>query len=319
MELTIFSPGRTNARPRKPVGLLMLVLVGSWAAEAKLNIIATTPDLAAIARSVGGDRVEITTLVRPTEDAHFIDAKPSFIVKLNRADALIEGGAELESGWLPALLAGARNPKLAEGQPGRISARIGIQMLEVPEKLDRSQGDLNASGNPHYLIAPSNARMVAATLAQGLSQLDPAGAEIYQAAMRSFQQELDTKLASWKSKLSAHKGRQMIAYHNSWIYFATEFELKVDHLMEPKPGVPPSASRLGALIKTIQEEDIRIVLAEPYLSRRLPETLSEKSGIRIVPVSQFPGGIKGTDRGYIELLDTLVTAIAEGLSQPLKH
>ena len=138
-------------------------------AQAKLNVVATTPDLAAIAREIGGDKIDITTLAKATEDPHFVDAKPSFIVKLNRADVLIEGGAELEIGWLPALLNPARNPKLATGAPGRVEAAAGVQLREIPATLDRSQGDIHAAGNPHYVVDPVNAKIVARNIAAALA------------------------------------------------------------------------------------------------------------------------------------------------------
>jgi zinc/manganese transport system substrate-binding protein len=147
--------------------LLLPLLAGP--AAAKLTVVATTPDLAAIARAVGGDQIDLTTLAKPTEDPHFVDAKPSFIVKLNHADVLIEGGAELEAGWLTPLLEGARNPKLEAGKPGRVAGAEGVHLLEVPSTLDRSQGDIHASGNPHYLTDPLNAKIVAAHIARVLA------------------------------------------------------------------------------------------------------------------------------------------------------
>src|SRR5215471_21768551 len=151
----------------------LLLLVAAFPVAAKLNVVATTPDFAAIAAAVGGDEVSITTLAKPTEDPHFVDAKPSFIVKLNRADALIEGGADLEIGWLPALLDQSRNNKLAPGAPGRIACNQGVQLLEVPGTLDRSKGDIHAAGNPHYLTDPVNAKIVAENLAAKFCTLDP--------------------------------------------------------------------------------------------------------------------------------------------------
>src|SRR6185369_7546643 len=151
----------------------------------------------ALAQEIGGDQVELTTLAKPTEDPHFVDAKPSFIVKLNHADALVEGGAELEAGWLTPLLEGARNPKLEAGKPGRIAAAEGVALLEVPTALDRSQGDIHASGNPHYLTDPLNAKIVAAHIARALAELDPKSATVFQANLKKFDDELETKLAEW--------------------------------------------------------------------------------------------------------------------------
>ena len=173
------------------LGSLVLLVV---TAQAKLNIVVTTPDLAAIAKEVGGDRVEITTLARPTEDPHFVDAKPSFIVKLNKADVLIEGGAELEIGWLPPLLAGARNPKLASGQPGRILCNEGVRMLEVPAQLTRAEGDIHAMGNPHFVVDPANARIIAAHLTDAFAKLDANSAEVFRANGKQFTDALDAKL-----------------------------------------------------------------------------------------------------------------------------
>src|SRR6266568_8446432 len=146
------------------------------AAPAKLNVVATTPDLASIAKEIGGEHIDITTLAKPTEDPHFVDARPSFIVKLNRADVLIEGGAELEIGWLPPLLAGARNAKLAPDAPGYIRCNEGIQMLEVPSALDRSKGDIHAAGNPHFVVDPENAKIIARHIADSFCAQDPKSA-----------------------------------------------------------------------------------------------------------------------------------------------
>src|SRR5262245_34513136 len=162
---------------------LALLLPGAYA---KLNVVATLPDLASIAREIGGDKIELTTLAKPTEDPHFVDAKPSFIVKLNRADVLIEGGAELEIGWLPALLDQARNAKLASGAPGHVACAQGIPLLEVPSTLDRSKGDIHAAGNPHYLVDPLNARAVAQRIADAFCSQDAKSADVYRANLKKF-------------------------------------------------------------------------------------------------------------------------------------
>ena len=149
------------------IAALCLLTFATWTtAQAKLNVVATTPDLGAIAQEIGGDKIEVVTLAKATEDPHFVDAKPSFIVKLNAADGLIEGGAELEAGWLGPLLDGARNTKIAAGKPGRVNASEGIALLEIPSALDRSKGDVHAAGNPHFLTDPLNGRVVAARLAE---------------------------------------------------------------------------------------------------------------------------------------------------------
>ncbi|MBC8094879.1 MAG: zinc ABC transporter substrate-binding protein [Akkermansiaceae bacterium] len=284
-------------------------------AHAKLNVVVTTPDLASIAREVGGDQVEITTLARSTEDPHFVDGKPSFIVKLARADALIQGGAELESAWLGPLLTGARNPKLNAGAPGDIRCNHDVLMREVPASLDRSQGDIHAGGNPHFLVDPENAKIVARTIAEAFAKLDASGAGTFRANQETFVARLEKKMAEWQKTLEPFKGRQLVAYHNSWPYFAARFGLKSEIFLEPKPGIPPSPAHLANVIVKMKEENAHMIIVDPYLNRRTAETVARSTGATVVNVSQFPGGVKGTEHGYIALMDYLVNAIAKALGE----
>src|SRR5829696_2543163 len=161
-------------------GLALSSVITPPAAK-KLNVVTTTPDLGALAREIGGNAIDVKTLAKPSEDPHFVDAKPSHIVTLNRADVLIEGGAELEVGWLPPLLESARNDRLAAGAPGRIIASQGIRMLEVPVTLDRSRGDVHSQGNPHFLIDPLATKTLAANVAAHFAQVDPSDAALFKA------------------------------------------------------------------------------------------------------------------------------------------
>jgi zinc/manganese transport system substrate-binding protein len=291
-----------------------LALIGS-AAQAKLNVVATTGDLGSIAREIGGDKIELTTLGKPTEDPHFVDAKPSFIVKLNHADVVVEGGAELEIGWLPALLDQARNSKIVNGAPGHISCAPGVPLMDVPATLDRSRGDIHAAGNPHYIVAPSNAKIVAQNIADGLSANDPKSAEVYHANLKKFDDEIDAKLVEWHKTLAPFQGQSVVAYHDSWPYFAKEFGLKIDLFLEPKPGIPPSPAHLAEVIGRMKEENARVIIVDPYLNRKTAETVAHHTGAQVVDVTQFPGGIKGTEGGYIQMEDYLVNALAKALAQ----
>jgi zinc/manganese transport system substrate-binding protein len=288
-------------------------LILTTPAQAKLNVVATTPDLGSIAAQIGGEQASVTILAKPTEDPHFVDAKPSFIVKLNRADALVEGGAELEVGWLPALLDQSRNTKLAAGAPGHIACSQGVQLVEVPATLDRSKGDIHAAGNPHFLTDPGNARIVAKHIAESFSELDPKSAAVYQANLKKFVERLDSKMAEWQKLLAPHKGERVVAYHDSWPYFARRFELKIDLFLEPKPGIPPTPVHLAEVIMQMKSEHIRAILVEPYQSRKTAQTVAADTGATAVDVSQFPGGVKGTEAGYIELMDSVVNAVAKVL------
>src|SRR5438045_3274750 len=185
------------------------------AAQAKLEVVATTPDFGSIVAEIVGHRASVTTLAKPTEDPHFVDAKPSFIVKLNRADAVVEGGAELEIGWLPALLDQSRNSKLALGAPGRIYCSQGISLVEIPATLDRSRGDIHAAGNPHYMTDPVNAKIVAEHLANAFCQLDPKSCDTYRANLKKFAGQLDGRMAEWNRLLAPFQGQRIVAYHNT--------------------------------------------------------------------------------------------------------
>lgn len=293
---------------------LLLFALTSQTASAKLNVVATTPDLGAIARDIGGDRIELSVLAKPTEDPHFVDAKPSLIVKLNRADALIEGGAELEMGWLPRLLDESRNSKLGAGAPGHVLASQGVPLKEIPGTLDRSKGDIHAAGNPHYLVDPLNAKIVAQNIANAFCALDPASAEAYRANLKKFEAVLDQKLREWETIMAPFQGQQVVAYHNSWLYFGDRFGLKIDLFLEPKPGVPPTPRHLADVILKMKADHVHVILVDPYLNRRTAETVAARTGATVVDVAQFPGGAKGTEGGYLALMDYLVHSVAKALA-----
>jgi zinc/manganese transport system substrate-binding protein len=283
-------------------------------AFAKLNVVATTPDLGSIAREIGGDHIDLSTLAKPTEDPHFVDAKPSFIVKLNRADVLIEGGAELEIGWLPALLDQSRNTKIAVGAPGHVSCAQGVQLLEVPTTLDRSRGDIHAAGNPHFMVDPANSIIVARHIANVFCTQDEKLAADYRANLKKFIDTLESKRAGWETAMAPFKGQQIVAYHNSWLYFGNRFGLKIDLFLEPKPGVPPTPTHLAEVITRMRQENVHVIIVDPYLNRRTAETVAAKTDGLVLDVTQFPGGAKGTEGGYIQLMDYLVNSVSGALA-----
>ncbi len=293
------------------LGLTCLLL--GFTAQARLNVVATTPDIGSIAHEIGGARIELTTLARPTEDPHFVDPKPSFIVKLNRADVLIHGGADLEVGWLPKLVEQARNAKIIGAAKGEVRCCEGVQMREVPQKLDRSAGDIHAAGNPHFLVDPENAKIVAHHIADTFALLDADNREFYETNSQQFQAALTAKLTEWQAKLAPFKGAHIVAYHNSWLYFAERFGLKIELFLEPKPGIPPSPAHLATVMAKMKELNARVVIVDPYLNRKTAETVARGTGAKVVDVTQFPGGVKGTESGYIALMDYLVNSVATAL------
>jgi zinc/manganese transport system substrate-binding protein len=293
--------------------LALLVTLLPFMAQAKLKVVATTPDFGSIAEAIGGDKVEVTTLARATEDPHFVDAKPSFIVKLNRADAVIEGGAELEIGWLPPLLEGARNAKLESGAPGHVVENQGVQLMEVPATLDRSKGDIHAAGNPHFMTDPMNAKTAAQHIADSFCALDPKSCDAYRANLKKLTDELDAKMVEWEKLLAPYKGQEVVAYHDSWPYFARRFGLKIDMFLEPKPGIPPTPAHLAEVILKMKEDKTHVIIVDPYQNRKTAETVARNTGATVVNVTQFPGGVKGTEGGYIQMMDYLVKSIAQAL------
>ncbi|MSU70546.1 MAG: zinc ABC transporter substrate-binding protein [Opitutaceae bacterium] len=293
--------------------LLPFLALPAVPARAKLNVVATTPDLAAIAREIGGNRIDLTTLAKPTEDPHFVDAKPSFIMKLNHADALLEGGAELEAGWLTPLLEGARNPRLEAGRPGRISAAEGLALLEIPSALDRSQGDIHAAGNPHYLTDPLNAQIVAAHLARSLAELDGKSAGSYAANLKQFEAQLAARLVEWQRLLAPYQGRPLVTYHNYWIYFGRRFGFPMELYLEPKPGIPPTPAHLAEVITKMKAGNLKLVAVQPYQNRKTAETVAAHTGAVVLDFPSFPGG-KGTE-GYLDWIDFLVKSIVRGFEQ----
>src|SRR6266581_3048270 len=258
-------------------------------ASAQLRVVATTPDLASVAREIGGDRVNVVALAKPTEDPHFVDAKPSFIVTLNRADALIEGGAELELGWLPPLLENARNGKIAAGAPGRVVASEGIRLLEIPTSFDRSKGDIHSLGNPHFMVDPVSAKIVARNIASHFSQLDPKNAAIYQSNLARFSARIDTKLAEWQRELAPYRGAKIVTYHRDFIYLAQRFGLSIVDELEPKPGIAPSPSHLAQVIGEMKRANAKVILVQPFQNRKTAETVARQTGASVLDTPQQPG------------------------------
>ena len=282
-------------------------------AQAALKVVATTSEYAALATAIGGDRVSVTTIAKPTEDPHFVDARPSQIVAMNRADVLIEGGAELEVGWLSPLLDGARNPRILAGAQGRVVASEGVQLLDIPLAADRSQGDAHMGGNPHFMLDPENARIVAAHLARTFATLDAAGKSVFDANLAAVDGAIESKLKEWTATLAPFKGRQIVTYHPTWRYFCRRFGLEANTFLEPKPGIPPSPPHLAEVIAKMAAQNIRVLLLEPYQPRKTAEAVASHNGAQVVDVCQFPGAIPGTAT-YLDLIDTNVKRIAQALA-----
>jgi zinc/manganese transport system substrate-binding protein len=293
------------------VALIAVAGTGS-AAAGQLRVVATTPDLASLAREIGGNAVSVTALAKPTEDPHFVDPKPSHIVTLNRADVLIEGGAELELGWLPPLLENARNSKIAAGAPGRIVASEGIRLIEIPTSFDRSKGDIHSLGNPHFLIDPINAKIVAGNIARHLAEVDPKSASVYRGNLAKFNAKIDGKLADWQKQLAPYRGAKVVTYHKDFGYLANRFNLEVVETLEPKPGISPSPAHLAKVIGTMKAASARVILVQPFQNRRTAETVARQTGAVVLDVGQQPGARPNTST-YVDMIDNIVRTLVTGL------
>ncbi len=295
--------------------LAFTVALLTGAAEAKLNVVATVPDFGAIAEEVGGDKVKVTTIARGTEDQHFVDARPSYIRVLNQADVLIEGGAELEVGWLPPLVAGARNQRILSDAPGHVILSRGIRLLEVPTgPVDRSMGDVHPFGNPHYSLDPANGKIIAGALTETFSRLDPGSAGYFEERRKKFDERLDKKMAEWAKLLEPYRGAKVITYHKSFDYFVERFGLELAGTIEPKPGIEPSPSYINGLIPRLKAAGVKIVMIEPFRPRRTPGYVAQAIGAKLL---LLPGAVGGNEKvkDYIGLFDYDVAQIAAALQE----
>jgi len=297
----------------KGVALALIAITATASkVSAQIRVVATTPDLASVARDIGGDRVNVVALAKPTEDPHFVDAKPSFIVTLSRADALIEGGAELELGWLPPLLDNSRNSRIAAGAPGRIVASEGIRLLEIPTSFDRSKGDIHSLGNPHFMIDPVSVKIIARNIANHFAQIDPKSAATYNANLARFNSRLDAKLAEWQRQLTPYRGAKIVTYHKDFIYLAERFGLTIVDELEPKPGIAPSPAHLAQVIGEMKAANAKVILVQPFQNRKTAETVARQTGAAVLDAPQQPGAVSNTTT-YFGMMDNLVHALATGL------
>lgn len=281
-------------------------------ALAGVNVVATTQDLASLTEAVGGSNVTVSYIARGDLDPHFIDAKPSYMVKLSTANLLIAVGLDLEVGWLPSLVTGSRNPKIVAGSLGYLDASTAIKPIEVPSgSIDRSQGDLHPGGNPHYWMNPENGRKVARLIEQRLEALDSAHAADYKANLARFEATLTSKEAQWTAALAPLRGSAVIGYHPTFDYFADAYGLKVVGFVEPKPGIPPTPKHSLELAGIARAEGVKYVFVEPYHNPEDARSIASNSGAKVLSMPTSVGGMTGVNT-YTDLFDTLVRLITTG-------
>jgi zinc/manganese transport system substrate-binding protein len=298
---------------RKTLPILLFSLLATPALAAKVKVVTTLSDFASLAETVGGDRVDSHALAKGYQDPHFVEPKPSFILKLHDADLLIVAGLELEIGYLPPLLDQARNEKVRPNGKGYLDASTGCEILERPTTaVTRAMGDVHPYGNPHYWLDPSNGKVIARAIAAKLGEIDPAGRELYAKNLAAFEAGLTEAEARWARRLGAYAGTKVVTYHASWPNFAKYFKLDVVGYLEPKPGIPPTPQHKLEIINLMIDKKVPIILMEVYFDRKDPDFVASKTGAKVVVLPPSVGG-EPEAKDYISLFATNVEKIAKAL------
>jgi zinc/manganese transport system substrate-binding protein len=284
-------------------------------AQGKLNVVATTEDLAAIGREVGGDHITIESIARGYQDPHFVEAKPSFILKLQRADLLIAVGRELEIGWLPPLIQQSRNGKIQVGAQGYLDASLAATILEIPNgNITRAMGDVHPLGNPHYWMDPENGKRIGKEIADKLTEFRAGDAAFFQQQLTSFTSRLDAAEKQWLAQTAPYKGTKVVTYHRSFPNFAERFGLDIMGYVEPRPGIPPTPQHTLDLINEMKRQNVKLVLVEPYFDMKTPMSIGRETGAQVLVMPPSVGGVKEvTD--YFKLFDYDINLLVDAIKK----
>src|SRR5438128_12670477 len=292
--------------------LLLVIILGfaMWAvllppaAQAKkLNVVTSTTDLAALTEEVGGDKVNVESIAKGYQDPHFVEAKPSFLLKLRQADLLIAVGLQLEIGWLPPLITQSGNPRIQVGAPGYLDASQFAEILEIPTgTVTRAEGDVHPLGNPHYWLDPDSGRRIAKGIAGKLAEMDAADSSYFQQRFQDFDKRLTAAEQKWDAEMKPYRGRKVVTYHRSFPNFAKHFGLNVIGYVEPRPGIPPSPGHTIEVIQTMKREGVKLILVEPYFDLKTPDSIARETGGKVLVLPPSVGGVpEATD--YFKLFD----------------
>src|SRR5213075_121438 len=284
-------------------------------AQGKLNVIATTEDLASIGREIGGDRISIESIARGYQDPHFVEAKPSFILKLQKADLLIVVGRELEIGWLPPLITQSRNAKIQPGAEGYLDPSQSAKILELPTgQVSRAMGDVHPLGNPHYWLDPENGRRVAKAIGEKLGQLRPGDTAYFDQRLADFNTRLDAAEKRWAAAMAPYKGAKVVTYHRSFPNFADRFGLDIIGYVEPRPGIPPTPQHTLDLINEMKRQNVKLMLIEPYFDLKTPNAIGRDTGAKVLVMLPSVGGVKEAS-DYFKLFDYDVKLFVDAIKK----
>jgi len=296
------------------VASLVTLLFGSEPAQAKdkLRVVTSLPDLKSITEFIGGDKVDVFAIATGFQNPHFVDPKPSYILKLSKADMFVTVGLDLETGWVPPLLNSARNAGIMKGGAGYVDASVNVSLLQVPTSVNRGEGDIHIYGNPHYWLDPAIGKIIARNICEGLVRLDGGDEAYFKANLTRFNQIIDAKIKEWTTKMLPFKGTKIIAYHNEWVYFEHRFGLQVVDFLEPKPGIPPSPSQLAKVIGEMKRDNMKLIITSPYFTAESAELVARNAGGKVVTLATSVGADESI-KTYIDLFDYNVAKMVEAL------
>ena len=295
--------------------LAVLAAAGPAHAQGKINAMTTTEDLASIAREVGGDRLTVESIAKGYQDPHFVEAKPSFILKLQKADLLIAVGRDLEIGWLPPLVQQSRNGRIQPGAQGYLDASLGALILEIPTtQITRAMGDVHPLGNPHYWLDPENGKRIAKEVAGKLSELRPGDRAYFEQRLADFTARLDAAEKRWAALMAPYKGTKVVTYHRSFPNFAERYGLDIIGYVEPRPGIPPTPQHTLDLMNEMKRQNVKLVLVEPYFDLKTPNAIGRDTGAQVLVMPPSVGGVKDAP-DYFALFDYDITLFVNAMKK----
>ncbi len=280
--------------------------------NAAIKVVTTTMDAKSITEFIGGNKVSVTSIATGYQNPHFVDPKPSYIIGLSQANLFVTVGLDLETGWSPQLLSSSRNTRIQRGSAGYVDASEGINLLQVPNALNRGEGDIHIYGNPHYWLDPMNGKIIARNIANGLERIDPSNRNFYETNLKTFDDKVDAKMKEWLTKMAPFRGTKLIAYHNEWVYFETRFGLHIVDFMEPKPGIPPTPSQLVKVINEIKANSIKVIISSPYFTTSSSNVVSKQTGAKQLTLATSVGAFDAV-KNYFDLFDYDIAQLTAAL------
>ena len=291
---------------------ICFALMLSNATAGTLHVVTTTQDLKSIAEMIGGNKVDVFGIATGYQNPHFVDPKPSYIIKLSNADLFVTVGLDLETGWSPSLLSSSRNTKIQKGSAGYVDASTGIQLQQVPSSINRAEGDIHIYGNPHYWLDPLNGKQIARNICDGLERISPENKTFFENNLRTFDETIDQKLKSWNMQMSKYDGAKIIAYHNEWCYFENRFHLHIVDFLEPKPGIPPTPAQLVKIINEVKANGIKVIVSSPYFTTSSSDVVAKQTGAKVLTLATSVGAFDSI-KNYFDVFDYNVNLLVQAL------